>query len=229
MYTDPTGLAPYSKKNSNGQFTLYVSPQWVDAGGSGAGIGLDLLNPIAGAVYSSCVWAGMRINGYRSIGYNAGDLAGIAAGLVEGFSNNAFLKGAGRWTGNALSGFEVLGYLNDWFGTHQYQVEEAVYNHFNSGVWTSSSRRIVDNKFECAMQNMTRLIFEGKIEVRKAGDVFSKDSFWTESGMTMTRQYDPLTGSNRIFRQDEYYFFMINDSAKDIVSAMETIIRNITR
>jgi len=152
----------------------------------------------------------------------------IVAGLIQGIPNNPFFRAA-KIAGWTVSALEVAAYIDNCFFSHGFRVEEAVSNHFDSGVWVSASRNIVDKKVELTMQNMTRMIYEGKIGVRKACDVFNSDSFWQNHDTKMTGQFDPLTGRDKLFKENEYYFFMVDDAAVGIVNNMETIMRNITR
>jgi len=200
MYTDSTGLKAQSESRSDGKYTLYVSPQWLDLTQSAIG-----WVPAIGWGFSIGNWAGQRLAGYRDIKYDAKNVLGLAAGGVELISSD-MVKAASKWAGTALSVAEAGTYLYDWFYSKSYQIEEAIYNQFDRSVWDSNSRNIVDQKFNYAMQSVTYMIATGKIEVRKAVDVFGINAFTNGRAW----QYDPLIGSNRYYQQDDYYFFMID-------------------
>lgn len=117
---------------------------------------------------------------------------------------------------------EAMEYGYDWFVSHNYQIEEAVYNQFEGNIWKSDTRNLVDEKFNYAMSNISYLMLQGDIEVKKAIDVFGKDAF-SESGINV--QYDPLTGRQMVYHQNDYYFFATNDSAKDKIHDYEVTIR----
>ena len=72
------------------------------------------------------------------------------------------------------------------------------------------------------MQNVTHMIATGKIEVRKAVDVFGKSAF--NNGMSW--QYDPLTGKDRYYYQNYYYFFMIDGAIlNNDITSLENAIK----
>ena len=172
-------------------------------------------------------WAGMSLAGIKSVKYDISGALGISSSLLEGLSSNPFFKGVGKFAGHALTAIEVGEYLNDWFNTNNYQLEEALYNHLSSDIWRSHTRKEVGNKFEYAMGQVARQIFEGKIEVRKASDIFGKDVFYNGGSLGMvTWQLDPLTGKNKIFKQDDYYFFMLDKSVEGSFKNFEYTIKN---
>jgi hypothetical protein len=73
------------------------------------------------------------------------------------------------------------------------------------------------------MRNMTFYIASGQVEVRKAIDVFGKDAFSEYSFGMSTYQFDSLTGKNKFFHQDDYYFFPINCNDGAISDLEKTI------
>jgi len=75
-------------------------------------------------------------------------------------------------------------------------MREAVYNQFDNGVWTSTSRNIVQSKFNVAMTWMGTEMSLGKVELRTAIDFFGRSAFRNTDSIW---RLDPLTGKNRFF------------------------------
>jgi len=224
VLADSDGLKPYSTKEGEDEYGLYVSSQPVDVVGSGLG-----MIPYLGWGLTLANWATTRhALGQREIGYDISDALSVGAGIGRLVGNDA-VKAVSRVAGGVLNAIEIGQYAYDWTDTKNYQTEEAIYNQFDKGIWKSSSRDLVDQKFGYAMQNMTNLVREGQIEVRKAGDVFGKSAFDIKTvGGRATRQFDPLTGKERQFNQNSYYFFMTGkSSAAGVISEQEKNIKRI--
>ena len=229
MYVDRTGLTVYSVNDRYSRnYTLYVSPQWLDAGETTAAIVFSYLNPLIGAGFVVTSGIALRLAGYREVGYslNSNEL-GVVAGLIEGLAKNRIVKTAGKAVGIAVDLFDVGDYARNWFIDFDYQIEEAIYNQFDRSIWISDTRDLVDRKFIYAMNNITYMIATGKIEVKKAIDVFGKDAFYKDSVLGMvTYQYDPLTGKNKYFHQDDYYFFILDcDNLINSIASLEKTIK----
>jgi len=220
VLADSDGLKPYSTKEYEKEetYSLYVSSQTVDVVGSSLG-----MIPYLGWGITIAKWAAIRhVIGHREIGYDISDSLSVGAGIGRLVGNDA-VKTASKVAGGVLSAIEIGQYVYDWTDKKNYQTEEAIYNHFDRGIWKSSSRDGVDEKFGYAMQNMTDMISAGKVEVRKAEDFFGESSFDIKTvGGSATRQYDPLTGRDRQFNKNSYYFFMTgNSSAAGSISNYE--------
>jgi RHS repeat-associated protein len=195
MFTDPTGLKAYSVKASGsrnkGKFTLFVEPRWLTNFQTGAnfipGVGLG-------------TWGGLRLAGYRGISMDwtvgVGAVADVASQLVGG------KIGAGI---TLLSG--GISYAAS---RPEWQMREAVFNQFNRNIWVSSTRDTVDAKFKYAMNWMDGLLGTGNIEVRRAVDYFGSRAFRDNDRIL---RFDPLTGADRYFNQNDWYFFAINEEA----------------
>jgi hypothetical protein len=87
-------------------------------------------------------------------------------------------------------------------------------------------RDVVDGKFEYAMNQMTVLMLEGKVEIKKASEVFGKNEFSDSSFGLKTYQFDPLTGKKKFFNYDDYYFFLTCDEAEGKITELEESITN---
>jgi len=195
-YTDPTGLSAYSTKRYNGTFTLYVEPRWLSNTQTVAGLlpGFGVLN-----------WGGQRLAGFRNVSMDwtvpVGSVLDVASQLVGGVY--------GRGISLLSVGVSYASSRPEW------QMKEAVYNQFNHRIWISDTRNIVDAKFNYAMNWMDGLLATGNVEVKKAVDYFGSRAFrntdriWRE---------DPLTGNNRYFYKDDWYFFATNDDAHGAIS-----------
>ena len=48
------------------------------------------------------------------------------------------------FVGTAIDFFEVVGYGRDWFQTHEYRINEAIFNHFSHNTWLSDTRNLVE-------------------------------------------------------------------------------------
>ena len=225
-FVDTSGLKPYSVNaigdKNKGKFNLYVSPQWLDAVQTGIG-----WIPAVGWGFTAFTWTGLRLAGYRGVSYDVTGALGVASGAANRIISNDFIKTMSKWAGVALIATEALQYANSWFRTHRYRVEEAVFNHLLRSIWLSDKRDTVDKKFELAMQSMTSMILEGKVEVKKAVDVFGKSAF-KDSGILgeTTYAFDALTGKKKTFKKDEYYFFSIDDSAAEYINELTNTIVN---
>jgi len=153
---------------------------------------------------------GRRAAGYRriSIGMDWGTigLAGDAAWTAwTGISPLPGLPGL------ITSGIDVRTALRN----NQWLIAETISNHFNSRLWISDTRNIVDSKFNYAMNAMTQALADGRIKIRNSTDVFGIGAF---SGFPVTtRQFDPLFNQNRTFRRDTYYFFLVCGTAHDLI------------
>ena len=116
--------------------------------------------------------------------------------------------------------------LNNWFITKHYQIEEAVFNQFSREIWISDTRNIVDSKFSHAMNTMSLAMLEGKIEVRTAVSHFGSRAFMDRDRIW---RLDPLTGKNRFYNKNDFYFFMLDDSMAGSLTTLQTDISNISR
>jgi RHS repeat-associated protein len=232
MYADSNGNKPYSIKSDNGKYSLDVTPQWFDVGIDVAAYGVGALGAIAfgplggllGVGYAGFIWAALRAVGYREIGGNGitSDALGAAINIAGGLSSNPFVKKLGEWVPRTIDFANVIKYAYSWLFEHKHQIEEAIFNQFDSNIWLSATRDLVDAKFDYAVKNITNLIVSGRIEVRKAVDVFGKDAF--SDGMT--KQFDPLTGKYRYYYQNQYYFFALDgNSSISYISHLEESIK----
>ncbi len=224
MYADSNGMKAYSVRatgsRNKGKYDLFVSPQSLDASRSAIG-----LIPVLGWMHSLGTAFGLRLAGYREIDYDLSGVLGFISGGI-GYIDNNVLKGISKWSGRGLNVIEGITYAWDWFGTKNYQIEEAVFNHFDHDIWLSDSRDIVDSKFEYAMSSVTWWITQGKVEVKKAVDVFGENAFSDGGGNLgmITWREDPLTGRKKIFKKDEYYFFEIEGTdMHSIISDLEPV------
>jgi RHS repeat-associated protein len=124
-WIDPWGLAAYSVKSGNG-YTLFVSPQGLDATESGLG-----MVPVIGWGFTVLESATKRLAGFRTIDYDLESIVGNAFSIADYVVDNKVYKVVSKWAGRILIATEVLGYAYDWFYAKQYQLEEAIYNHFD--------------------------------------------------------------------------------------------------
>lgn len=185
--------------------------------------------PIIGWGFSILNWGGQRLSGDREINYDVKGILGIATGAGD-LIDNKVVNTLSKWVGRALNAIEIGKYVYDWFYAHNYQMEEAIYNQFDHKIWSSSSRNIVDKKFEFAMNEMTSLMLEGKVGIAKAIDIFGKDAFYKDKTLGMiTYQDDPLSGRKKFFKQDDYYLHMLDDSSSGVIADTENTIKAIRR
>jgi hypothetical protein len=168
--------------------------------------------------------------GQRAIEYDLTDAAidasGVAGSAIEALGRgvkNKPVESAGSGLGWLGSIMEAGSYGYEWIFTHQYQVEEAVFNHFDRDVWFSDTRDTVDHKFAYAMSAMTALILEGKVEVRQASDMFKSWKFEDYGGISgvMAYQDDPLSGGKKFFHERDYYFSILDCGAEGAISKIE--------
>ena len=206
MYTDSSGCMAVSTRYGNGQFSIFVSPQWLDAGQTGLGL-VSFFTPLN--------YLGQRfIAGNRKMGMDWWSVAGTATNAVDTIFDTAI----GPF-GTALEGgFTAY----DWLVAHEYQIEEAVYNHLSRGIWISDSRDLVDSKYRYAMKEMAYWIGQGKIEQKKAVDYFGAGAFGDNSKIY---RYDPLTGEKKFYHKNDYYFFSLDDSMKGKFKDLEDTIK----
>jgi RHS repeat-associated protein len=217
-FKDPYGFKAQSSEYHGGRYTLFVSPQYLDFSQSLIGA-----IPVLGLPFSVLNMAGQRLlGGFRDIDYNVTETLGIALGTIEHINNSDILKTMSNWAGKTLDAVEIAKYPYDWYGTKNYQIEEAIYNHFDRYIWISDNRDFVDLKFNYAMQCITSMLATGSIEIRKAVDFFGESEF--NNGETY--QYDSLKGKYNSFNKDDYYFFATDGAASDnSISKLEEIIR----
>jgi RHS repeat-associated protein len=227
VFADASGLKPYSVKalgGDQGKYTLFVAPQWLDAGQSAVGM-IPLVGAPSSAAHSIFLWG----FGYREIGYDLTD--GVTDALGAGTGVGDWLeKGPAKSVlakaGWGLKALEAASYPVDWLATKKYQTEEAVSNSFDYDIWVSSKRETVDKKFEYVMNEMNARMSSGRIVVRKAVDVFGESAFLDFGGRLGmgTYKFDPLRGEMRIYGMDEYYFFKTDSSGGCDISEIEDTV-----
>ena len=103
----------------------------------------------------------------------------------------------------------------------EWQMREAVYNQFNRQIWDSFSRDVVGFKFNYAMNWIDGAMRIGSVGVGRAIDHFGSDAFGTSDRIW---RYDPLTGSNRFFNRNNWYFFALDEHAHGTISRAENNI-----
>lgn len=81
--------------------------------------------------------------------------------------------------------------------------------HSSREFFRSTIRQRVEDKYILALATMQYHLSAGNVELRRAGDVSCPKDFiqlTNNSGTWHTMQFDPLSGNNRIFREDGYYY-----------------------
>jgi len=206
-YADPSGLTAVSQKSYGGQFTLFVTPQDLDAIQTAVGL-VPFFTPLNSL--------GQRfLLGHRKIDIDYWTISGTIANIADLISKKSIF-------GFVSTGFEGITTIYDWLGPQTYKIDEAIFNHYNKNVWISSSRNIVDTKFTNAFSWMAHHMAEGNLEIKKAIDVFGSDAF-NKNGLTL--KFDPLTGTDKIFRDNDYYFFALNDSMHGYFNIIENALK----
>jgi len=198
-FTDPSGLVAYSVRHpQSGGFALEVIPQSLEL----ALRTQDIIG-FGGATMGGWLAGWHSINlgiNWGAIGL-AGDIAWMASRGVGLLPNPPGVIAATLDVGIAL-------YNQQWL------IAQTVDNHFNGRLWVSDTRRIVENKFSYSMNEMTLALAQGRVEIRNSTDVFGAAAF--TRGRT-DYQFDPLTGGNRAFHQDSYYFFKVCETSRYII------------
>ncbi len=138
------------------------------------------------------------------------------------YTNNEIIKNASGVFGTVMDVIQVGRYIYDWT-KDDYQVEEAIANQFAVSAWYSDTRDIVDEKFNYAKNNMILLMLNGEVEVKKAVEYFGSDEF--EHDYSSISVVDPLTGRENLYYKNDYYFFMIDESASDKIHELEKNMR----
>ena len=227
VFVDLDGWKAYSVHELGdrykGQYTLHVTPQWLDATQSAIGMA-----PVVGFIISGANWGVQRLAGFKEINNDATGLLSFITGGGQVVDND-IIKTMSKWAGRALSAIEAAKYAYDWFYKNNYKIEEVIYNHFDYSTWISSSRDIVDAKFRDAFSWIAEQIAKGNLDIKKAIDVFGKDAFRNFGGALgmATWQYDPLTKRFKIFRQNEYYLFMLDDSMEGYLNTLENALKEL--
>jgi RHS repeat-associated protein len=238
-FIDPTGLKVYSFKNIfKPYYELYVSEQWQDAGSSGIGTAFSAYGPGYGLGYSMGMDISLSLVGFSEIEYDPSDFFSAFSDTVADMGtttdilsivlkDNPIVRGASAVMSYAVPAVDLGGYLKDWFIDHQYQIEEAVYNHFDRYAFHSDTKEIIDGKFKYAIENMMQLMLEGKVDVRKAVDIFGSDAFSYNGSLSAWTSYqtDPFTGEKKFFRQDKYYFNILDECAKGSIAEIEKTLK----
>ena len=153
--------------------------------------------------------------GHRRIGVDYSAIAGTLTYVAD--------LAIGRTIfGYFSTGADIFATLYDWVRRQSYQIEEAIYNQFDSSVWQSNSRRIVDRKFNNAFSWMTQHIASGELEVMRAVDHFGSRAFRDSNRI---RALDPLTGRYRYYYRDYYYFFPLCVTMHGYLNSVEAALR----
>ena len=205
-WIDPSGLRAYSVRHGRTRYTLNVHHDWVVEGATGIA---GLFVPFTGLARQGI----NRAFGYREIGI---DWFGIGSTILD-----AATLAASHTVGITLSGVLTAADITHTLMTQSVQINSAIFTQFNSSIWISSSRNIVDRKFRYAVEQMGNAMTLGIIELRAAQDYLNFSARTVSIG-----RIDPLTGRLTNFRRG-YYFFAVNDLAHGFISDLEYRIRNI--
>ena len=210
-YVDRSGLTAMSARHRDDQYTLFVAPQWLGATQTAAGL-IPFFTPLNAV-------AQRTVGGLRPINVDYWAISGSITDVADAAFRTKF--------GYIGTGLEAIATINDWLGPQTYRINEAIFNHYNRNVWHSSSRDIVDTKFVNAFAWMAEHMTTGNLEIRRAIDVFGADAFHDHGRVLGMRswQYDPLTGRNKLFSQDGFYFFMLDDSMRGYFNIVKDALR----
>lgn len=123
---------------------------------------------------------------------------------------------------NFVSGLKLLKSLED------VPMNEALQNHFDSKVWRSSTRKLVEEKYFTAISILSALIESGDVEIKKTEEVFNESDF--TSAEILGRHvyaYDSFMGRKEIFLPGHYYFFLVCKEKEGIGAEIESILKDI--
>ena len=140
-------------------------------------------------------------------------------GLAQDMIDTAII--ALRGVGSLKPGIGTLFDMYEFITDTEYRLREAIYNQFDSRIWTANSPDIVDLRFNYVMAYMSTHMALGNIEIQRTSDHFSL--FPNE---TARSAIDPLTGQRRMFQPNNFYFFALNENAHDLISNLEARVRN---
>lgn len=211
-FIDPSGLIaksvqqgqqrnPATGRNRN-VYSLYVEPRRLTIIQTAAGVlpGFGLLN-----------WGGQRLAGFRSISMDWT----VATGSIMEVASTVIGGKIGVGITAASVGISAAASRPEW------QMREAIFNQFDRRIWESFSRDTVDSKFRYSMHWMDGLMSAGLIEVSRAVDHFGSRAFRFDDRIW---RFDPLTGSNRYFNQNDWYFFALCDTVHGTIGSAESNI-----
>lgn len=236
MFADKTGYKAYVIRNdSTKKYELQVTSQALDfASDAVVFAATQLGGPFLGIGFYVGSAAFNNYFGITEIDYNpVSDNISASIDIADWLLNESPIPGVeeGSWLGDILGSKwitaagvvkDMWGYGKDWFDSHQYQIEEAIFNHFEPGIWTSDTQEEVTNKYHYALQNIALLIAGDKIGVNKAKDIFTADS-WPIGGSSL---YDRLTERQKTFFKGNYYFNLVDDSASGALKKIEDNIKS---